>query len=235
MYSAINIAVAAYNAIAGERGLPGLSLGSGHRAMRRDSSRRSLGTAMGPGDPCSLLRMRSWPERSCATLRARPRRCASTGLDEEEDEDEDEDPHEGLAEGFWREDGVVRTIVGAGRNAYEAHLCSNIRAVRRVSAGDGMDWAVIVKFKDSRGGDKEVRISCGDAVTEPSKCIHELASARLVDPCRGSQALSARSQGRGPRQMFCLLIVSPRRAGFQSPLLTFSRCRLALSLASRKK
>ena len=43
-----------------------------------------------------------------------------------------------------------------------------------------MDWAVIVKFKDSRGADKEIRVSCGDAATEPSKCIHELASAGLL-------------------------------------------------------
>jgi hypothetical protein len=49
-----------------------------------------------------------------------------------------------------------------------------------VSAGDGMDWAVIVRFRDSRGGDKEVRVSCGDAVTEPSKCIHDLASGGLL-------------------------------------------------------
>ena len=55
-----------------------------------------------------------------------------------------------------------------------------MRAVRKVSAGDGMDWAVIVKFKDSRKVDKEARVSCGDAVTEPSKCIHELASAGLL-------------------------------------------------------
>ena len=72
------------------------------------------------------------------------------------------------------------TITGAGRKAHEVNLCSDLRAVRKVSAGDGMDWAVIVKFRDSRRIDKEVRVSCGDAATEPSKCIHELASAGLL-------------------------------------------------------
>ena len=38
---------------------------------------------------------------------------------------EDGDPNEGLAEGFYRENSVVMTIVGAGKKAHEVHLCSN--------------------------------------------------------------------------------------------------------------
>ena len=95
-------------------------------------------------------------------------------------DDDDEDPNAGLAEGFWREGDGIWTMAGIGRGLHQVLLCSDIRAVRKVSAGDGLDWAVIVGFKDSRKVDKEVRISCDDAATDPSKCIHELAAAGLL-------------------------------------------------------
>jgi hypothetical protein len=180
MYPAINAAVVTYNAIAAARGLPELSL---------DQVIRQCGVT-----PETFAKHGNGPERPALTPEAEEQAKAvlqdienqiaalrlNGGGEGHEKEDEDPDPDEGLAEGFWRENGVVMTIVGAGKNAHEAPLCSDIRAVRKVSAGDGMDWAVSVRFKDSRGGDKEVRVSCGDAVTDPSKCIHELASGGLL-------------------------------------------------------
>ena len=120
---------------------------------------------------------------------------------------------------------------------YEAHLIiSNMRAVRRVSAGDGMDWAVIVKFKDSRGGDKEARIFVRRRCHRAFE-VHSRARLRgFADPCRGPKSFFGSFSNPWFTPMFCLLIVSPRRAGSQSARLTFSRCRLAaLSRASRKK
>ena len=106
--------------------------------------------------------------------------------------------------------------------------------MRKVSAGDSMDWAVIVKFKDTRGIDKEVRVSCGDAATDPSKCIHELASAGLLihveDPKLYRVVLKAVVHANVP------LAYRLVKAGwFPIGSLTSSRCRRALSLASRKK
>ena len=173
MYLAINAAVVTYNAIAAERGLPELSLDQIIRRCGVTPETFANGADLTPEAEELARAVLQDIEHQIEALRI-------NGAAVDEDEDEDEDPHEGLAEGFWRENGVVMTIVGAGKNAHQAPLCSDIRAVRKVSAGDGMDWAVIVRFKDSRGGDKEVRVSCGDAVTDPSKCIHELASGGLL-------------------------------------------------------
>jgi hypothetical protein len=161
MYLAINDAVVNYNAIASEHGLPDLLLDEVIRRCGVTPETFANGADLTP----------EAEERAKAVLQDIEDRTAAL---------KNEDPDEGLAEGFWRDGGNVWTTVGAGRGAHNAPLCSNIRAVRKVSAGDGLDWAVIVGFKDGRGGDKEVRVSCGDAVTDPSKCIHELASGGLL-------------------------------------------------------
>jgi hypothetical protein len=174
MYLEISAAVVAYNTIASGLGLPELSLDqvieqcgvSPETFARHCSGNGAERPALTPEDEERAEAVLQDIENQTAALRG--------------DEPEDEDPGEGLAQGFYRLNGAVTTVVGVGRNAYEAPLCSDMRAVRRVSAGDGMDWAVIVRFRDSRGGDKEVRVSCGDAVTEPSKCIHDLASGGLL-------------------------------------------------------
>ena len=201
MYAAINVAVAAHNALASERGLPGLSLdrvieqcgvspetftkhcngnGAEQPELTPKAEERARAVLQDIESQTAALRVNGADRDAAADNAIVVVPQPIEGDEGQEDKDEDEDPHEGLAEGFWRENGVIKTIVGTGRNAYEAHLCSDMRAVRKVSAGDGMDWAVIVKFKDSRKVDKEARVSCGDAVTEPSKCIHELASAGLL-------------------------------------------------------
>jgi hypothetical protein len=164
MYLAINAAVLAYNTIAVERCLPELSL---------DQVIRQCGVT-----PETFAKFCNG-----AGLTPEVEKQAKAVLQDIEDQTaalEDGDPNEGLAEGFYREDSAINTIVGAGKKAHEVRLCSNLRAVRKVSAGDGTDWAVIVRFRDSRKVDKEVRVSCGDAATEPSKCIHELASTGLL-------------------------------------------------------
>jgi hypothetical protein len=167
MYLAINAAVVAYNTIAVERCLPELSL---------DQVIRQCGVT-----PETFAKYCNGAEKLVLTPEAEKQ--AKAVLQDIENQTaalEDGDPNEGIAEGFYREDSAINTMVGAGRKAHEVRLCSNLRAVRKVSAGDGTDWAVIVRFRDSRKVDKEVRVSCGDAATEPSKCIHELASAGLL-------------------------------------------------------
>ena len=174
MYLAINAAVVVYNTIAAERGLPELFLDQVIRRCGVTPETFANGADLTPEAEEQARTVLQDIERQIEGLRANG--AAAGGAEE----DEDEDPHEGLAEGFWREEGGIWTTVGTGRNAHQALLCSDMRAVRKVSAGDSMDWAVIVKFKDTRGVDKEVRVSCGDAATDPSKCIHELASAGLL-------------------------------------------------------
>jgi hypothetical protein len=167
MYPAINAAVVAYNAIAVERCLPERPL---------DQVIKQCGVT-----PETFAKYCNGAENSVLTPEAEKQ--AKAVLQDIEDQTaalEDGDPNKGLAEGFYREDSAINTIVGAGKKAHEVRLCSNLRAVRKVSAGDGTDWAVIVRFRDSRKVDKEVRVSCGDAATDPSKCIHELASAGLL-------------------------------------------------------
>jgi putative DNA primase/helicase len=87
---------------------------------------------------------------------------------------------EGLAAGYWREDGSVWTATGPKRNPRPIRLCSDMRAVHTESGVDGRRWALNVDVVDQRGAHKLVCFTRAEAETKPAECMSALVDAGLV-------------------------------------------------------
>ncbi len=87
---------------------------------------------------------------------------------------------EGLADGYWREDGAIWMNEGSRRRPRRLRLCSDMRAVHTESSPDGVGWAVTVELINSRGQYKQVSFSCAAAETDAASCVRALVDAGLV-------------------------------------------------------
>jgi hypothetical protein len=87
---------------------------------------------------------------------------------------------EGLAVGYWRENGFIWTTKGPKRRPVAIRLCSDMRAVHTESSPDGRSWALNVDVIDPRGVHKMVCFPRAEAETEPAKCMSALVDAGLV-------------------------------------------------------
>jgi hypothetical protein len=87
---------------------------------------------------------------------------------------------EGLAAGYWRDDGAIWMATGSKRNPRAVRLCSDIRAIHAESSPDGRSWAINVDVIDSRHVHKPVCFPCAQAETEPAKCMGALVDAGLL-------------------------------------------------------
>jgi hypothetical protein len=87
---------------------------------------------------------------------------------------------EGLAAGYWRDDGAVWMTTGPKRNPRALRLCSDMRAIHAESGPHGRSWALNVDVTDLRGVHKLVCFSHAEAETEPAACMSALVDAGLV-------------------------------------------------------
>jgi hypothetical protein len=87
---------------------------------------------------------------------------------------------DGLAAGYWRENGFIWTTKGPKRRPVAIRLCSDMRAVHAESSPDGRSWALNADVVDARGVHKLVCFPRAYAETEPAKCMSALVDAGLV-------------------------------------------------------
>jgi putative DNA primase/helicase len=91
---------------------------------------------------------------------------------------------DGLAEGYWRDDGAVWTTemvkLGALRTQEDVCLCSSARVVRRESDGLGRNWSIAVEVRDKWDASKEVVLREADAAIDTKESIHALVNAGLT-------------------------------------------------------
>jgi putative DNA primase/helicase len=91
---------------------------------------------------------------------------------------------DGLAEGYWRDDGAVWTTeilkLGALRTQEDVCLCSSARVVRRESDGFGLNWSIAVEVRDKWDASKEVVLREADAAIDAKESIHALVNAGLT-------------------------------------------------------
>jgi Domain of unknown function (DUF927) len=87
---------------------------------------------------------------------------------------------DGLAAGYWRENGSIWMTTGPKKNPRALCLCSDMKAIHAESSPDGRSWALNADVIDSRGVHKLVCFSSAEAETEPAKCISALVDAGLV-------------------------------------------------------
>jgi hypothetical protein len=87
---------------------------------------------------------------------------------------------EGLAAGYWRDNGAIWTTTGSKKNPRALRLCSDMRAIHTESGPHGRSWALNVDVTDLRGVHKLVCFSRAKAETEPTFCMSELVDAGLV-------------------------------------------------------
>jgi putative DNA primase/helicase len=87
---------------------------------------------------------------------------------------------EGLAAGYWREDGAIWTTTGPKRKPRALRLCSDMKAIHSESSPDGRSWALNVDVTDPRNVHKLVCFSRAEAETEPANCMRALVDAGLV-------------------------------------------------------
>jgi Domain of unknown function (DUF927) len=88
--------------------------------------------------------------------------------------------NEGLAAGYWRENGAIWTTTGPKRRPVATRLCTDMRAVHAESSPEGVSWALNVDVVDPRGVHKLVCFSRAYAETDPAKCMSALVDAGLV-------------------------------------------------------
>jgi hypothetical protein len=87
---------------------------------------------------------------------------------------------EGLATGYWRDDGAIWTTTGTKKNPRALRLCSDMRAIHAESGPDGMSWALNADVVDPRGVHKQVCFTRAEAETKPADCMRSLVDAGLV-------------------------------------------------------
>jgi hypothetical protein len=87
---------------------------------------------------------------------------------------------EGLAAGYWREDGAIWMSTGSKKNPRALRLCSDMKAIHAESSPDGRSWALNADVTDLRNVHKLVCFSRAEAETEPANCMRALVDAGLV-------------------------------------------------------
>ena len=87
---------------------------------------------------------------------------------------------EGLAAGYWRDDGAIWTTTGSKKNPRLLRLSSDMRAVHTESGVDGRKWALNVDVVDQRGAHRLVCFTRAEAETKPAECMSALVDAGLV-------------------------------------------------------
>jgi hypothetical protein len=93
---------------------------------------------------------------------------------------------EGLAAGYWRQDGAVWTTTRSKPNPRALRLCSDMKAIHAESDPDGNGWALNVDVVDARGVHKLVRFTRADAEIRRAACACSPTPASLSIPTKRS-------------------------------------------------